>query len=309
MPPFELVLVAVLVFSACGARKSVAPAAATPTATAPVTTCAPAIPTVDRPHDGDWARWTHEQRLAYMKAAALPTEAPLFREYAPDRFADFTCRTCHGAGADDGTYKMPNPALPKLDVGHLFEMEKTRPRVFRFMYDVVTPRTAALLNLPEWQHETMSGFGCLRCHLPKEAAAASGAREAERLRTTAELARLRANLQPHFLFNTLSTVAGLVGEDPRAARRLIGTLGDLLRDSFVDADDSELARQRRPCAGARRLGRRDAAARRLLRAGRRHSPRSGLPRPLTSRPRDAARTNHGRTAALGGSLPTFTAWY
>jgi signal transduction histidine kinase len=67
--------------------------------------------------------------------------------------------------------------------------------------------------------------------------AASGAREAERLRTTAELARLRANLQPHFLFNTLSTVAGLVGEDPREARRLIGTLGDLLRDSFVDADD------------------------------------------------------------------------
>jgi LytS/YehU family sensor histidine kinase len=67
--------------------------------------------------------------------------------------------------------------------------------------------------------------------------AASGARETERLRTAAELARLRANLQPHFLFNTLSTVAGLVGEDPREARRLIGTLGDLLRDSFVDADD------------------------------------------------------------------------
>jgi len=67
--------------------------------------------------------------------------------------------------------------------------------------------------------------------------AASGAREAERLRTAAELARLRANLQPHFLFNTLSTVAGLVGEDPREARRLIGTLGDLLRDSFVSADD------------------------------------------------------------------------
>ena len=67
--------------------------------------------------------------------------------------------------------------------------------------------------------------------------AASGAREAERLRTAAELARLRANLQPHFLFNTLSTVAGLIGEDPREARRLIGTLGDLLRDSFVEADE------------------------------------------------------------------------
>jgi hypothetical protein len=62
-------------------------------------------------------------------------------------------------------------------------------------------------------------------------------READQLRAAAELARLRANLQPHFLFNTLSTVAGLIGEDPREARRLIGALGDLLRDSLVDGDD------------------------------------------------------------------------
>src|SRR5262249_38288825 len=62
-------------------------------------------------------------------------------------------------------------------------------------------------------------------------------READQLRTEAELARLRANLQPHFLFNTLNTVAGLIGEDPREARRLIGALGDLLRDSLVEGDD------------------------------------------------------------------------
>src|ERR1700722_4705247 len=69
--------------------------------------------------------------------------------------------------------------------------------------------------------------------------AASGAREADRLRATAELARLRANLQPHFLFNTLSTVSGLVGEDAREARRLSGALGDLLRDSLVDAETDD----------------------------------------------------------------------
>src|SRR5215470_5167052 len=68
--------------------------------------------------------------------------------------------------------------------------------------------------------------------------ATARAREAERLRAVAELARLRANLQPHFLFNTLNTVAGLVGDEPREARRLIGVLGDLLRDSLVDADDT-----------------------------------------------------------------------
>jgi signal transduction histidine kinase len=67
--------------------------------------------------------------------------------------------------------------------------------------------------------------------------AASGARETERLRATAELVRLRANLQPHFLFNTLSTISGLIAEDPREARRLVARLGDLLRDSLVEADD------------------------------------------------------------------------
>src|SRR5580692_9236521 len=63
------------------------------------------------------------------------------------------------------------------------------------------------------------------------------ARETERLRNAAELARLRANLQPHFLLNTLSTVAGLVGEDPREARDLIGALGDLLRDALEDGEE------------------------------------------------------------------------
>jgi len=57
--------------------------------------------------------------------------------------------------------------------------------------------------------------------------------EAEKLRTEAELARLRSHLEPHFLLNTLNTIAGLVSEDPRKARRLLANLGDLLRDSVT----------------------------------------------------------------------------
>jgi hypothetical protein len=159
-----------LLLAACAAQQqagtkpaaTTAPKVARPSAA--VTTCAAAIPEVDRPHDGEWETWTHEQKVAYMKDAVLPTEAPLFREYSSDRFAELTCRSCHGAGADDGTYAMPNPALPKIAPGRILAMQKTNPRVFRFMYDVVTPRTAALLNEPEWSHKTMSGFGCFKCH-------------------------------------------------------------------------------------------------------------------------------------------------
>jgi signal transduction histidine kinase len=55
--------------------------------------------------------------------------------------------------------------------------------------------------------------------------------EAERLKSDADLVRLRAHLEPHFLLNTLNAIAGLVTEDPRAARRLLAALGDLLRDA------------------------------------------------------------------------------
>jgi signal transduction histidine kinase len=63
--------------------------------------------------------------------------------------------------------------------------------------------------------------------------------EAHQLRTAAELARLRKHLEPHFMLNTLNAIAGLVTEDPRAARRLLAALGDLLRDSLRDEGEMQ----------------------------------------------------------------------
>lgn len=58
------------------------------------------------------------------------------------------------------------------------------------------------------------------------------AHEAERLRRTAELARLREHLQPHFLRNTLNAIAASVREDPDEARALLAALADLLTESI-----------------------------------------------------------------------------
>jgi signal transduction histidine kinase len=63
--------------------------------------------------------------------------------------------------------------------------------------------------------------------------------EADKLRTQAELAQLRSHLEPHFLLNTLNAIAGLVTEDPRKACQLLGSLGDLLRDSMVPEDEMQ----------------------------------------------------------------------
>jgi len=45
----------------------------------------------------------------------------------------------------------------------------------------------------------------------------------------ARLEALRAQLNPHFLFNTLNAIAALVERDPAGVRRMIARLGDLLR--------------------------------------------------------------------------------
>jgi signal transduction histidine kinase len=63
--------------------------------------------------------------------------------------------------------------------------------------------------------------------------------EADRLRAAAELAGLRAQLEPHFLLNTLNAVAGLISEDVKEARRLLVCLGDLLRDALQERGELE----------------------------------------------------------------------
>jgi len=59
-------------------------------------------------------------------------------------------------------------------------------------------------------------------------------REAElRLRTNQmELAVLKAQLNPHFLFNTLNSINALVGSDPEAARKVLAQLAEVLRYSL-----------------------------------------------------------------------------
>lgn len=61
--------------------------------------------------------------------------------------------------------------------------------------------------------------------------------EAQQLHSEAEVTRLRAHLEPHFLLNTLNAIAGLVTEEPREARRLLVCLGDLLRDAVQESGD------------------------------------------------------------------------
>ena len=63
--------------------------------------------------------------------------------------------------------------------------------------------------------------------------------DARRLTAEAQLASIESRVQPHFLFNTLNSIAALVHDDPNGAERMTGQLAALLR-SALDSTSTPL---------------------------------------------------------------------
>ena len=186
----------------------------------------------------------------------------------------------------------PHPRLSRSRAG------QGPPRTLRFTHGVrARHRVASRWHLGARVCLSLTSQKTRGCALSKPTSSASRRISS---RATAELARLRSQLEPHFLLNTLNAIAGLVTENPREARRLIACLGDLLRDS--------LARRRRAPA-ARRRGRVAPTLRRDPRVTSRRAPsrstgRSTAPRSArSSRACSSSRSSRTRssTARFGGA--------
>ena len=66
------------------------------------------------------------------------------------------------------------------------------------------------------------------------------AAELEASLTSAKLQALRMQINPHFLFNTLNSIAALVYINPRAADEMLGNLSELLRRSLDSMEEQEI---------------------------------------------------------------------
>lgn len=136
--------------AACGASTSTEPRAAEPSTTS-------------------WPAMSREQKVNYMKEVVRPQMASLFQRHDAEEFSSFDCATCHGKGAKDGSFKMPNPELPALDASDGFADEKEEhPRTVEFMMKEVTPAMAKLLGQKPYDPGTQQGFGCFGCHTMKK---------------------------------------------------------------------------------------------------------------------------------------------
>ena len=112
-----------------------------------------------------WADMNKDQREDYMEATVLPTMKEKFVAFDAAKYGEMNCKTCHGAGAEDQTFKMPNADLPKLDFSKKEEdYTEEQRKTGEFMDTIVVPTMADLLGTKPFDPATQEGFGCLGCH-------------------------------------------------------------------------------------------------------------------------------------------------
>jgi hypothetical protein len=161
---------------ACGGSKppaenappapSAAPAPSAPAAPSAAPSAAPApSPEATLPTKPKWDDMTVDQKKEVMMKEVIPKMGGLFKEFDAKRFAEVRCTTCHGPGAKEGKFTMPNLALPKLDPSNEFAKHKKKdPKILEFMMTKVAPEMAKIIGEPPYDPVKKEGFGCFNCH-------------------------------------------------------------------------------------------------------------------------------------------------
>jgi hypothetical protein len=130
-----------------------APAApATPDAVAP-TAAAPAGPA--------WSDdMSKDQKVQFMKNHIMPAMQPVFQKADAKKYAEFSCKTCHGPA-----FKDPDDFLPHLTMkGGTITSFADKPEVSKYMAEAVVPAMAKAMGMAPYDPATQKGFGCAGCH-------------------------------------------------------------------------------------------------------------------------------------------------
>lgn len=150
-----------------GSTPSESAASVTPSAVAAETSAAPsasAVASAEAPAPAkSWDAMTHDEKLALMKTVVMPKMKEAFQAFDAKKYADFSCKTCHGKPENKG--KMPNNDVPKLDPKDQFaKHQKKTPELTKFMMTTVVPQMAKILGEQPYDPKTHQGFGCGNCH-------------------------------------------------------------------------------------------------------------------------------------------------
>lgn len=113
--------------------------------------------------DKTWEEMSFDDRMALMGSHVNPRMKTVFQEFDGEKFADFGCQTCHGSGASEGTFVMPNPDLPHLkEEGFFKEAREEHPDVVKFMWQDVESNLADAMGVT---YGPKGDIACWSCHV------------------------------------------------------------------------------------------------------------------------------------------------
>lgn len=113
--------------------------------------------------DEPWAQMDESERMEHMAAVVMPRMKGVFQGHDAQRFAAFSCATCHGEGANSGNFEMPNPQLPQLDAAKLYKKHrKATPDMVKLMWKEVEPAMGEALALT---YGFEGEINCGSCHV------------------------------------------------------------------------------------------------------------------------------------------------
>lgn len=111
-----------------------------------------------------WAQMDESERMQHMSTVVLPRMQAVFQAHDPERFADFSCATCHGSGAASGDFAMPSQLLPVLDASNFYKQHrKQHPDMVKLMWKEVEPAMGEVLSLTYGLGD--AEISCKSCHV------------------------------------------------------------------------------------------------------------------------------------------------
>jgi hypothetical protein len=116
-----------------------------------------------------WNEMDATQRETFMKEVVMPKTKEAFVAFDP-KYASMDCKTCHGDGATDGTFEMPNPKikpLPNTPEAFMAWVSKDAEagRYAQFMATTLEPLMGELLQVTVFDPKTETGeLSCSTCH-------------------------------------------------------------------------------------------------------------------------------------------------
>lgn len=106
---------------------------------------------------------SYDEKLNIMGVKVFPELKKMFEEFDSKKYANFSCKTCHGEGHDK--YKMPGKivALDPNNIPKNDDKDARLAKYSKFMREKVQPKVAELLGMKAGP----DGIGCFTCHAKK----------------------------------------------------------------------------------------------------------------------------------------------